>query len=312
LFVYGIARSGAWHLRRAHPPACFLPVLCGVWAMLLLGGILTAAPARAGLPEWGSCRATQTGTGGRFEDPDCLARAGRRAGLPRGAYEWTSVPEGAQVNLKTVALEGNLKIETAAGALIECTRLGSDDFARVWGPNTTATPLWEFGGCGSEGSSCQTGASAFALGEINNLFAWQEEPAEPGRPVPSWAGRLGYVSKQADPRTVGILYTVANHERLFSPISCGGPIGTVWGGGGPKGKNSFASTIGPVDTMTGEFTEKLAQAAPGVQTPVGLEHHAPAGLLAFLENRWESVAIAATFHYAVESASGRLEIKADP
>lgn len=289
-----------------------MPMLLGAWALFLLaGGVLTQA-ARAGLPEWGTCRATQTGTGGRFEDPGCLTKAGKHAGSPRGAYEWTPAREGGQVNLATVALEGPLKIETAAGATIECTRLGSDDFARVWGPNTTATPLWEFGDCGSEGASCQTGASAFALGEINNLFAWQEEPAEPGRPVPRWSGRLGYVSKETDPRTVGILYTVANHERLFSPVSCGGPIGTVWVGGAPKGKNAFASTIGPVDAMTSEFTERFAQSDRGLQTPAGLEHHARGGLLAFLENRWEPVAIVATFRYAVESAGGSLEIKADP
>jgi hypothetical protein len=311
LFVQGIARSGAWHLQRARPPARLSPVLLGVCAALVLGWVLTP-PARAGLPEWGTCRATASGTGGRFKDAGCLARAGRRAGAPQGAYEWSGLAVGAQVRLATMALEGSLRIQTAAGRLIECARLGSESFARVRGPNATATPLWEFGGCSSEGAGCQTGASAVDLGEINNMFAWQEEPAEPGRPAPRWAGRLGYVAKETDPRTVGILYTVANHERLFTPISCGGPIGTVWVGGGPKSRNSFVSTIGPVDTMTSGFTEELAQGPPGVQAPFGLEHHAPAGLLAFLENHWEPVAITAVFHYAVETVGGELEIKADP
>jgi hypothetical protein len=312
LFVHGIARSGAPHLQRASSPARLWPLLFGVWAALMLGVVL-AAPAQAGLPEWGTCRATPTRTGGRFEDAGCVTRAGRRAGVPRGAYEWSGVAAGMQVRLTTATMEGSLKIETAAGRMIECTRLGSESFARARGPNATATPLWEFGGCSSEGSGCQTGASAISLGEINNLFAWQEEPAEPGRPAPRWGGRLGYVSKETDPRTVGILYTVANHERLFTPVSCDGPIGTVWIGGGPKSRNSFLSTIGPVDTMTSGFTERFAQGGPGVEAAVGLEHHAPAGLLAFLENHWEPVTITAAFHFTcIETASGELEIKADP
>jgi hypothetical protein len=207
---------------------------------------------------------------------------------------------------------GGVKIQTAAGVLIECTSLGSESFARVRGPNATATPLWEFGGCNSEGSGCQTVATALAPGEINNLFAWQEEPLEPGGPVPGWAGRLGFVAKETEPRTVGIQYTVANDERLFPLISCGGPIGNVWVGGGPKSPDTFVSTIGPVDTMTGEFTETLAEGAPGVPAPTGLQHHAPVGLQAFVENHWEPVVITAVFHDALEAASGELEIKADP
>jgi hypothetical protein len=311
LFVNGIARSGAWHLQRARLQARLSPLLLGVWAALVVGGALTA-PAMAGLPEWGSCRATAGGTGGRFKDPGCVARAGRRAGAPQGAYEWSGLAAGAQVRLTTMALEGTLKIQTAAGRLIECTLLGSESFARVRGPNATATPLWELGGCSSEGSGCQTGSSALTLGEINNLFAWQEEPAEPGRPVPGWAGRLGFVAKQTDPRKVGILYTVANHERLFAPVSCSGSIGTVWVGGDARSRNSFVSTIGPVDTMSGGFTEQLAQGGRGLQAPEGLEHHAPARLLAFLENHWEPVAITAMFHYGVEAGTAELEIKADP
>jgi hypothetical protein len=310
LFVYGIARSDAWHPQRARPSACLSTVL-GALAAFALFGVVTSS-ARAGLPEWGTCRATVSGTGGGFEDAGCIARAGQRAGVPQGGYEWSGLGTGAQVRLSAMALEGSLKIQTAAGALIECPRLGSESFTRVLGPNATATPLWEFGGCSSEGSGCQTGATSPGLGEINNLFAWQEEPLEPGGAVPGWAGRLGFVAKETEPRTVGVLYTVANDERLFPLVSCGGPIGNVWIGGGPKSPNSFVSTIGPVDTMTGGFTESLAEGAPGVQAPAGLEHHAPAGLLAFVEGHWEPVAITAVFHYAVEAGNGELEIKADP
>jgi hypothetical protein len=310
LFVYGIARSDAWHFQRAIPSARLWPLL-GVATALGLCGVLPA-PARAGLPEWGTCRATATGTGGGFEDPGCVARAGQRAGVPQGGYEWNGLAAGAQARLSTMVLEGSVKFQTAAGDLIECATLGSESFARVRGPNATATPLWELAGCSSEGSGCQTAATALAPGEINNLFAWQEEPLEPGGPAPGWAGRLGYLAKATEPRTVGILYTVANDERLFPLISCGGPIGNVWVGGGPKSPDSFVSTIGPVDRMTAGFTEELAEGAPGFQAPAGFEHHAPAGLLAFVENHWEPVAITADLQYSVEAGNGELEIKADP
>lgn len=310
MFAYGIARSGAWHLQGAGLPARLSTVL-GVMAAFVLCGALTP-PAKAGLPEWGTCRATVSGTGGGFQDPGCLAKAGQRAGVPQGGYEWNALALGAQAHLGTTVPEGSVRIQTAAGASIECSHLGSESFARVRGPNTTATPLWELEGCSSEGSSCQTGATAHAFGEINDLFAWQEEPLEPGGPIAGWAGRLGFVAKETEPRTVGILYTVANDERLFPLISCGGSIGNLWVGGGPRSPNSFVSTIGPVDTMTSEFTEVLAEGAPGIQAPGGLVHHAPAGLLAFVENSWEPVVISAVFHYAVEAGGSELEIKADP
>jgi hypothetical protein len=311
LFVYRIARLGAWHAHRADRLSRVLRVLLGGCLALALAGSVTAR-ADAGLPEWGACRATAGGTGGRFKDAKCLAKAGRRDGVPQGAYEWSGLAAGAQVRLMPMTLEGSLRFQTPAGMLIECRSLAAESFARVRGPNGTATPLWELGSCSSEGSSCETGSAAISLGEISNLFAWQEEPADAGGPVPAWVGRLGFVSKKTDPRTVGVLYTVANHERLFAPVSCDGLLGTVWIGGEARSRNSFVSTIGPVDTMSGEFTEVFAEEAPGVQAPGGLEHHAPARLLAFLENRWEPVAITAVFHYKVEAGSGQLEIKASP
>jgi hypothetical protein len=310
LFVCGIARLRVGQPRRDCPSARVSTVL-SLLATLVLCGLLTP-PARAGLPEWGTCRATGTGTGGQFTDAGCIAKAGQRAGVPQGDYEWSGLGAGAQVRLTTMNLEGTVRIQAAGGSLIECAQIGSESFARVLGPNATATPLWELEGCSSEGSECETGTTALAPAEINNLFAWQEEPLEPGGPVPGWAGHLGYVSKETEPRTVGILYTVANNERLFPLISCAGPIGNVWIGGGPKSPDSFVSTIGPVDTMVGGFSEELAEGAPGVQSPVGLEHHAPAGLLAFVENRWEPIAITVVFHYAVEAGNNELEIKADP
>lgn len=268
-----------------------------------------AERAAAQLPEWGSCSAIGSGRGGRYVDPGCVTRAVRRAGKPQGGYEWAPLAAGQISQLRPMTAVGPVSFQTPAGREIECLGLGPESFGRAKGPSGAATPLWELEGCGSEGQECRSGLAS-SLGEIDDMYAWLEEPAEQGGPRPGWSGRLGFVSKTDDPPSVGIEFTVSNDERLFDPVSCNGPIGTVWIGGARTGGDSFIGTLTPMDKMSAEFTETYSQSAPGVQTPAKLEGHRARTIMAFLENHWEPVAITASFHLQVEAGRGELEIKA--
>ena len=193
--------------------------------------------------------------------------------------------------------------------MLECETLGGESFARAEGPNGAATPLWEMEGCHAGAQECHT-TFAGRPGQINNLYAWFEEPFEAGQSPPGWKGRLGWIEKSSDPPRVGMQYTAANRERLFGLILCGGPIGIVWIGGEPGRESSIVASIAPVDKMTSAITETFAQASPGVPEPARLEHRKAPVLGAFFEGRWEPVALTASFSYGVESSSGEIEIRA--
>ena len=269
---------------------------------------LLACPAAAhGLPEWGQCTAAEGQTPGRYVDPGCTTRRPKGTRHDPGGYVWTPLGDGRRLNLRLVSTAVPPRFETRAGATIECGTLGGESFARAEGPSNAATPLWEMKQCHSGSRECHTGTTG-TLGEINDFYAWLEEAAEPGRPPPGWRGRLGWIDRASS--RVGIQYTTANRERLFDPISCAAPLGTVWVGGEPGRESSIIAAIAPVDTMTSLVTETYAQSAPGVPQPMRLAHHRAAMLGAFLENRWEPVALTASLTYQVESSSGEIEIRA--
>lgn len=249
-----------------------------------------ASASQAEKIEWGKCLATG-GTGGRYTDPGCTEKAEHKRGVYLGGYEWEA-REG-RVHLEPMEMVGDVTFETAAGAKIECTVLGSESELTGHGPDLAQTPFWEFHGCESEGQQC-TSNNALEFGEINNKFAWFEE----GEPTPGWEGKLGFVSgKGSKTPVVGLVYKVKNHERAFEPVSCEGPIGTVWIGGERKGGDSFISTIGPVNETTSHFTQTYSESAPGIQSPASFEGKKPVHLEAFLGGHWEPVAMTAEFRY---------------
>jgi hypothetical protein len=283
-------------------------VAIALLAVALFSSLSSAEAAR--LPQWGRCLPAAAGAGGHYSDPGCIVKAHGKAG-DAIRYEWSELPAGMRAQLMPMTATGPVTFQTSAGKKIECSVLGGESFARAEGPAAVATPLWELERCTSEAQECHSNQAAL-LGEVNNLYSWLEEPEERGEPSPGWAGRLGFISRGGDPPGVGIAYTVKNHERMFEPVSCKGPIGIVWIGGESRSRNSFTASIAPVDTMTTELTETLSQTSPGVQAPARLERHAPQGISAFLENHWEPVAVTASFHYEIEGGGHAIEIKATP
>lgn len=282
--------------------------------VLLMSGALTGAPALAArtLPEWGRCRATETGSGGRYSDPGCVVRARERRGLHEGAYEWFPLLSGLRLGLSPMTLVGSARFQTADGKTVECSSPESSGTLRPEGPAAAGAPLWELKGCQSEGRECHSEMAA-GLGEITDSYEVEEEPAEAGSPKPGWSGRLGFVTKSNLAPTVGILYTTNDYERLTPAVACTANVGTIWLGGYPRRPSSFIAVVTPLDTMSFQFTETYRESAPGVQSPDRLAGHAPRTLLALIENHWEPLAISATFSYEVEGDAGEgLEIKAIP
>lgn len=276
-------------------------VLLVVTAVAVLSGA-GASSASAIQPEIGKCEAAP---GGRFRDSGCTVPARKVHGTYNGSFEWVRWEQ--QANLEPAALVGGMKFQTAAGKKIECSSSGPATYMRFAGPSSVRTPYWELEGCQSEGQECESNLAS-TRGEINNFYAWFEEPAEEGGPIPGWDAHLGSITRGDSP-SVGISYTVRNGERAFEPIVCQGTVGTVWLGGTAKdGHDSFISTITPVNKMTDEFTETFSESAPGVQSPDKLVGRPKEALQALVENRWEPVAISGGFAEHVEGRE--LEIKA--
>jgi hypothetical protein len=273
------------------------------------GAVATAAK----LPEWGQCSAQANG---RYRDAACIQRAHvTKEGVPTGSYEWhaleSRIISGARSTPQSFRLVGTMTFETRAGKKITCSALNEASEIDVKGPKGAGTPLWEFANCESEGRRCE-GDHAPRAGEINNFYAWFEEPGEPGEPVPGWTGLFGFVARNGVAPEVGLTYTVLNKERLFEPVKCEGPIGTVWIGGAPKGNDSFASYVEPVNQMSGEFKQRFVESSPGVQQPARFLGQLTKNTTeAFLENHWEPVAISGTFEFGFEGAEV-YEIKASP
>lgn len=268
-----------------------------VIAVLLSAACVSAASAFK--PALGTCKPAEAGQAGKYADAGCTEK--RAKGGPSG-YEWTPATESR------LRATGSMTFQTQSGAQISCT-MGGPSKVRFTDPSTAEAPLWVLQNCSSEEQQC-TAAFLFNEGEVNNEYAFLGLPAEEGEPTPGWAGKLGYIEGRGGPTpTVGLPYKVANHERLFEPVVCQGAIGTVWIGGAKKGGDSFVGQIGPVNTMTTEFTERFGESAPGIQSPASLEGRKAEYLEAFLHNHWERVAIVAELHYEVEEEGG-MELKA--
>ncbi|MGO9490062.1 MAG: hypothetical protein ACLQBB_13680 [Solirubrobacteraceae bacterium] len=299
-------------MRRLRVLGLTMLVACAAGSMLV-------ATASAGVPEIGKCQAVEGGSGGKYTDAACTQKARRSHGQLTGGFEWAPLEHlersGGRRSPGKLTMQGSMVFETAAGKKIECETMTVASLVTLTGAKTARTPLWEFEGCSSEGQPCKD-QEAPEEGEINNDFAWFEEPptAEnengeivPTGPAPGWRGSLGFITRGASP-AVGMDYTVLNDERLFEPVKCEGAIGTVWIGGAKRGRDGIISTIGPLDVMTSKFTETYAESAPGIQSNTRLDGH-HSSIEAFIENHWEPVALNTTLTYGFEEG-GQFEIKA--
>jgi hypothetical protein len=272
-------------------------------------GAIMAAGASAETLEWGYCRETSHG---KYLNAGCTEKAEKKA----GAYEWTPFERGWYEELP-VGFEGPVVFETAAGVKIQCNEPYGLENAGDPNAKNDKTPVWDpsfdFQGCESGGTPC--GLFNPSTKEINNKFAWREEAptngkGEPEGPAPGWVGKLGFISGEgSESPVVGVQYTVKNKEEepYGEPVVCEGGPGTVRIRA-QKGKTSWISTIGPVNTMTSEFTQVYSESAPGVPSVSNLEGKKPERFEMFTRQHWEPAATVATLH--LYYPPGPVEIKA--
>ncbi len=309
-------------------------------------GIVLAASASASLPEWGGCEPTPRGI---YTDSACVRKAEHRK--TEGKYEWYTGKEFGRVDreakheppfeLRKYGFAGEFgpaTFKATSGKTMTCTGGGGTLLLQnpeaetiggqgYEGPNGEELfrPTYEihgttkgvkevflrFTGCESEGQPCESNL-AYEEGEVSNEGAWVFETGED--PV----GKLGWVNKEKG--EVGLsLTTTAKTKRTerqaLLKANCQGPVGTINIGGEKEGKNTIIGLIGPLNTMSTEFTQVYSEGAPGEQVPSMFEGHHEETLRMFLSNEgvWERLALSTKFTMHKEYSSiPPIEIKAEP
>ena len=274
----------------------------GLLAALALT-VVGVSAAQAASPTWGSCYRTPYGYGGKYKDAGCTETATKNS----GGYQWAGLEPERKKHLEPMTAEGEIAFETPAGVRVACTGMSPEfeSFSVALPGAALRTPSWTFGGCSSNGQPCNS-FNQFA-GDIKNEFAYAEEEGA------GWRGKLGFVSGQggASP-VVGVQYSVKQKgELLFNQIDCESPLTEDVEIGALKGKATWTSTIGPVNTMTTEFTQVYSSSSAGVQAVQGFEGKKPAQLEMFVHGHWEPVAMTATFHLPYEGGGEAFEIESD-
>jgi hypothetical protein len=287
---------------------------------------LIATTASAGLPEWGGCEYSARG---KYTDNACTHKAEHKG---EGNYEWFTGAEFGRVarfaeeeppaQLKKYVFSftpGPATFETRSGRRMYCAdgngggEAGNQFELENANKETKETTsgvhnvLLSFGECESEGEECYSNAH-YALGEVTNLVAWENENGEDPQ------GKLFFIDKAKG--EVGIELSTRQKTSKTEPVyllkaDCEGAVGTFWFGGEKGGKNTLLIPIGPVDTMTTAFTATLTQGAPGEQLPHVNEKGKELYMQAFLEHRWEPFAISTTLEIHKKFEAGLpIEIKA--
>jgi hypothetical protein len=282
-------------------------LLAAVFAL----GALTGASASAKLPEFGGCEVAPNHEG-KYADAGCTEPVKKVYGKYTGSYEWY-IGEQFEEYEGLVHYQfkdgriGPTTFETASGKKIQCAG-GELGELEILGPKNVGEVLTIFEDCESEGKGC---ASKFQpAGRITNKPNWSDGEG--------FKGELVYVSgKNTTTPTVGLTLTSFNAGEPLFTVVCEGPLGTVeiGGAGGKKTErskgNTVISLITPVDEMTKEYTQTLAQ-TEGVQEPDAAEKGKPLALQMFSgnEGKWVQLGLASTFQLITERGRGPVEIKA--
>jgi len=270
-------------------------------------GAVMAAGASAFTPEWGQCKKTESGTGGKYADSACIVKAKQHPkGTYLGEYEWTAAKKSVRGTEEMELLgNGRVTFETAAGYKIECTTIdtGSHFAFELPGGTTNNTPYLKFRGCvDPEGKECNTGE---ANEEINNALEWGVEGFH-------WKTKYGYIETGSYP-VVGVAWSEEKpEEALYQPFLCTGASGT-WnvGGFGKGGNHDLVGVISPVNHMGGPYTVSFSELLPGIQAAHIVGDKA-GQLQANIHNHSEPVAITATFRMSNIERAGPVELKATP
>ena len=213
-------------------------------SVLALGAV-AASGASAKLPEWGQCRETASGSGGKYGNANCTQQVKKVYGSYPGAYEWYPLGHTAGDMADLVSWPGSpvspARIRFASGREILCSgsEEGEEEALSLDGANVvTDAPQLYFANCeepvlalendgeipeGHEkpaGECESTGAGGF-VPEITT-----SPEARNGRSSPpegtTWGGSTEFLGeKTGSSPSVGISYhTTPERERFFPQITC--------------------------------------------------------------------------------------------
>lgn len=266
-----------------------------MFTVALLACAVASGAASAKLPEWGQCRATPSGSGGRYANAGCTQQVKKVYGAYTGGYEWyplgrtaDEMTAGQQANLKASAGEETSEtIRFASGREIRChgeTERGSilpldgaDEVtdAADLASNACEEPvlgLENHGEEGHEGNGLLPGSChSVGVGEASEINTSPEYRA--GETVPAsgttWDGKTVFLSDRTNATpAVGISFkTDPAGQRFFPQIVCeSGPASEPLAIqiGGHKKSERLVAEITPVNTMVSRgFTAVLRPQAKG-------------------------------------------------
>jgi len=262
-------------------------------SLCLLGALAFAAvassSASAKLPEWGQCRATASGSGGKYANPGCTQPVKKVYGTYPGGYEWYPLARSAEevngeeeTNLQYNGGEVEqpdrlVTYKFASGREIQCSSgLAQETEMPLDGANVvTDAPLWTFGECtepvlalenhgepgpgGSYPGSCHS--TDGLEGQITTEKEWRKGLSTPPRGT-TWFGKTGFLgSKTSSTPSVGVVYKAdPAKERFYQQILCesGGasqPLSIQIGG--HKGSERIVAEVTPVNAMAQAHTVTL-------------------------------------------------------
>jgi hypothetical protein len=290
--------------------------------------------ANEGLPAWGQCVHTESGTGGKYADAGCTQPVKKVYRSYTGGYEWYPHEVSPEVGVGEGALQDRIPAEEqpvssttitlADGGTITCQALRETTVVDITGPHTTlGAPRLAFRGCRpSEGSECHS-TDAEEEAEITTIQAWEDYFHRSG---PTWHGTLTYFKgrRTSDPVVGYVWQTSPPKERFLQQIVCeGGPVQALLVGGHKRGEE-LATEITPVNTMSRSHTLTMSQ-SDGVGLPSSFEGRRAKPLEALVNGEtWEPIGFDATMLFpeteGVASLTepeavvvqGEMELKATP
>jgi len=257
-------------------------------------GAVAASGASAKLPEWGQCRETASGSGGKYGNANCTQQVKKVYGGYRGGYEWyplertqKEVEEGQQTSLKSAYAQpvtpGTFKFATGREILCNGSEEGNNRELPLDGSNvvTDAAEI-RFTSCeepvlklenheqypaGNCVDSAEVGIEIGTEREFENgalsASELKEREEEEGKPPTTWGGKTVFLGDKTSPTpSVGISYqSNPELERFFPQIICengehGQPL-SIQIGGHSRGER-LVEEITPVNQMLeGGFTATL-------------------------------------------------------
>ena len=257
-----------------------------------------AATASAKLPEWGQCRETASGSGGKFANAGCTQRVKKVYGSYPGGYEWFpltrtagEIESGEQTSLGggEGTEESASSFKLAGGHEIRCSSTEPWVLPLDGADAVTDAPFFWLDGCQEPvaaaeepilGAYHQPGecwTAGISGGEIYTRRQYEAGETSPASGT-TWVGSTAFLAEKTSPTpSVGIIYkTSPARERFLSQTICEGALHSESLSiqvGGHKRTERIVAEITPVNTMSKAYS--AAFRGQSLEALVNTEAYAP-------------------------------------